>query len=260
MDLEKNKKMIEDALIVHYPKAQLSTFPVEKMNNMFHISLRQDNIDFTLFAFNNYIHSLQSNADKFDYIQGFSNIKIKSDDLEILNEFVKKLYERNDFKKVLSPISLFNTEHVYFVDRMDELNFAMIRGLAESLKLYCRLDKKQYSILLNSNFKLTKNKEMVRVPTINIVFDQKASQKFEIAFNLTKGTAHLVESYPVYYEDFFEENKIFEINKNFDLLFKSFIEDVVMKRIDPTNEIKQQLDLLGDNIDEKVKLLIMYSI
>lgn len=260
MDLETNKKIIEDALIAHYPKAKLSIFPVEKMDNMFHVSLRQDNVDFTLFAYNNYIHSLQSNADEFDYVQGFSNIKIKSDDLEIINEFIKKLYEESDFKKVVSPLSLFKTDHIYFIDRMDELNFAMIRGLAESSKLYCRLDKNQYSIILNSYFKLTKNKEMVRVPTINIIFDQKAKQKFEIAFNITKGTAHLVDSYSVYYEDFFVENKIFDTDKNFDLLFKSFIDDVVMKKIDPTNELKQQLDLLGDDLDEKVRLLIMYSI
>jgi len=260
MDLEINKKMIEDALIIHYPKAKMSIYPVEKMDNMFHVSLHQDNIDFTLFAYNNYIHSLQSNADKFDYVQGFSNIKIKSDDLAILNDFAKNLYEKSLFHKVISPISIFDTEQVYYIDRMDELNFAMIRGLAKSLKLYCRLDKNEYSLSLNSNFKLTKNKEMVRVPTINITFDKYAKQKFEIAFNLTKGTAHLVSSYPVYYEDFFKENGIFETDKNFNLLFESFINDVVMKKIDPNNELKKQLDSLGDDIEEKVKLLIMYSI
>lgn len=256
-----NHGIIEDALDKHYPESDISVYCVQNMVNKFHIGITQQEIDFTLFIDNNFLQNIQSKADCFDNVQKLSNFNVPTkEQLTPVNLFIQDLYTTGTFNKIFEPFPLISTETMYKVDEMKDLNFTIIHNLSDPSISRCRIDKQNYFILLNCYFKMTKNRELLAVPTLSFFCGKENQFKFDVSFNLETDTVHLVNSHPIYYEEFFEENSIFDVKKDFDSILKQFIDKNVMKKIDPTDELKRQLDSLGDDIDTKIKLLLMYSI
>lgn len=256
MDLH---NVIEDAVNQHFPDCDIAVFHIENLKNNFQINITQKDFDFAFFMHNNYIQGIQSKYDYFDKVEKLLNFDLPTK-LDYVNEFIKFIYEKSKFNKIFEPFNLIPNESMYHLSKMKKFNHTMIHNLSEASLSKCRLDKKDYSIYLNSSFKITKNKELIATPTLSFFQERNIDFNFEIAFNIEKQTVHLVKSYPMYYDDFFEDNEIFNVDKHMDFIFNSFIDNNVMKRIDPNGVIERQLSSLGDDIDTKIKLLLMYSI
>lgn len=251
--------IIEDALDKHFPESDITIFRLQHMNNQFQVGIDQKHFNFAFFIDNNFIQAIQSKYDCFDEVKKLSNFDIPKN-LNYVNEFLKHFYEKTIFNKIFESFSEIPDESMYYISKMKELNQTMMHNLSEASISNCRLDKKEYLIYLKSSFKMTKNRELLAVPTLTFFNEKNSDFKFEIAFNIESQKAHLVKSYPIYYDDFFETNKIFNFDTDIDFIFNSFIDNLVMKRIDPNNELSRQLSSLGNDIDTKIKLLLMYSI
>lgn len=257
-----DNKLIEDALDKHFPEADLAIFPMQYFKESYHISVKEKYFSFGCMMNNNFLREIQSKNDCFKEVQKSLNILLPShEEIECINNFITEFYNKGKFNKIFEMFSLIDNESIYKITQHEESNYAMYHSMADQSPLNnCRLDKKDYLILLNCYFKMTKDRKLLPVPTLSFFNGNENSFKFEISFNLENQTAHFVKSYPIYYDDFFKENKVFDFTTDLDVVFKKFIDENVMKHIDPTNELGCQLESLDDDIDEKIKLLLMYSI
>lgn len=258
----KNNKKIEDALDQHFPDADIAIFPMQYFKGSYHISIKEKEFTFGCMISNNFLREIQSKNDCFEAVQKSLNISLPNQEkIECINNFIRDFYNNSKFNKIFKMFSLIDNKSIYKITQHEESNYAMYHSMADQSPLNnCRLDKKDYLILLNCYFKMTQDRKLLAVPTLSFFNGNENSFKFEISFNLESETAHFVKSYPMYYDDFFKENKVFDFTTDLDFVFKKFIDENVMKHIDPTNELGRQLESLDDDIDEKIKLLLMYSI
>lgn len=255
-----NRELLEDALDKHFPEADISIHEVAYMKNGFQVSIVQKGLSFSFFVKNNFIEAVQSKYNDFEETKKSTNIVLPDNEkMTYINSFMKSFYEYGRFNKIMEPFSTIVQETMYEISGMEE-SLKLIHNLSNSSKSICRIDKQEYLVYLNYSFKMTKDRRMMPMPVLSFFVGRNIDFQFDIAFNLENQTIHLVNSYPMYYEDFFEENDIFDFDKDLDIIFKNFIDKNVMKNIDPTNELGRQLVSIGEEMDEKLKLLIMYSI
>jgi hypothetical protein len=256
-----NNKRIEDALDNHFPESDIAVYPMQHFKGSYHVSVKETDFNFGCIINNNFLREIQSKNDCFEAVQKSLNILLPSQEkIECINHFIRDFYNNGNFNKIFEMFSLIANESMYKTTQDEESNYAIFHSMSDPSKSNCRLDKKNYSIFLNCYFKMTKDRKLLAVPTLSFFNGNGNPFKFEISFNLENQTAHFVKSHPMYYDDFFEDNKIFDFTKDLDFVFKKFIDENVMKHIDPTNELGRQLESLEDDIDEKIKLLLMYSI
>lgn len=255
-----NRTLLEDALDKYFPDSDISIFEAAYMKNGFQVGIEQKRLRFSFFVKNNFIEALQSKYNDFEDTKKVTNIILPDNDImSLINNFMKSFYEGGDFRKIMTPFSYFDQKKMYEISG-DEESLKVIHNLSNSSTSICRIDNKKYLFYLNYQFKMTRKREMIAVPVLSFFTGKDIDFQFDIAFNIEKQSIYFVKSYPMYYEDFFEENDIFDFDKDLDIIFRNFIEKNVMKNIDPTNELGRQLVSLGDDMDEKLKLLIMYSI
>lgn len=255
-----NRTTTEEALDKYFLDSNISIYKIEHIENSFQISIKKESLSFSFFVKNNFIEAIQSKYKDFEATQKEVNVVLpENENLTYIGNFMKDFYEKGLFNKIMKPFSIIDQKNMYEISGMEE-SIKLIHNLSNASKSICRIDKKEYVVHLNYQFKMTKKREMIAVPVLSFFIGREVDFKFDIAFNIEQQSIYFVKSYPIYYEDFFEENTIFDFEKDLDIIFRNFIDKNVMKNIDPTNEIRQQLELLDDDINEKVRLLIMYSI
>jgi len=257
-----NNKRIEDALDNHFPESDIAVYPMQHFKGIYHVSVKETDFCFGCIINNNFLREIQSKNDCFEAVQKSLNILLpRQEKIECINHFIRDFYNNGKFNQIFEMFSLIDNESIYKITQNEETNYAIYHSMANQSPLNnCRLDKKDYLILLNCYFKMTQDRKLLAVPTLSFFNGNNNPFKFEISFNLENQTAHFVKSYPMYYDDFFKDNKIFDFTTDLDFVFKNFINENVMKHIDPTHELGRQLESLDDDIDEKIKLLLMYSI
>jgi hypothetical protein len=256
-----DNKILEDALDQYFPDADISIFPMQCFERKYQVSIVEKEFEFACFSENNFLSGFQSKNDCFEVAKVLSKIVLpKAEDLELINPFIKDFYQKSRFNKICEKFNVIAPESMYTVSQPATINFAIISNMSDMSTSLCRIDKINYSIFLNCNFKLSKNREILPVPTLSFFSSRSNKFNFEVAFNIKKQTAHLVKSYPMYYDDFFEENMIFNFDTDLDNIFENFINENVMPHIDPNEELGRQLTSLGDDIETKIRMLLMYSI
>lgn len=255
-----NRELLEDALDKHFPDSDITIYETELFKNGFQVSIEQKPLSFSFFVKNNFLEAVQSKYNDFDAAKKSTNIVLPDNEkMAYINNFMESFYENERFNKIMEKFSLFDQEKMYQISGMED-SLKLIHNLSNASTSICRIDRQKYLVYLNYQFKMTKKREMIAVPVLSFFVGRNIDFQFDIAFNLEQQSIYFVKAYPMYYEDFFEENNIFDFNKDLETIFRNFIEKNVMKNIDPTNELGRQLASLGDDIDEKLKLLIMYSI
>lgn len=254
-------EIMEDGLNNYFPNADIALFPMQYFEGNYQVSVTEKDFSFSGFVRNNFLTSIQSKNDCFECLKESSNIVLPmTEDLNYINQFIVDIYLKSMFNKIFEKIDLIPIESMYTVSKLDEINLAIISNLSDYSTSVCRLDKKVYSLFLNCDFKMTKCRKLLPVPTLSFFRNKDSHFKVEIAFNLEKQTIHLVNSYALYYDDFFEENMIFNFDTDLNNIFESFIVESVMPNIDKNDELGRQLVSLGDDIETKIRLLLMYSI
>lgn len=255
-----NRELLEDALDKHFPDSDITIYETEYLKNGFQVSIEQKPLGFSFFVKNNFLEAFQSKYNDFEDAQKSTNIVLPDNEkMTYINDFMKSFHENGRFSKIMEPFSLFEQAKMYQLSGINE-SLKLIHNLSNASTSICRIDREKYLVYLNYSFKMTKNRRMLPVPVLSFFIGRNIDFQFDIAFNIEQQSVYLVKSYPMYYEDFFEENDIFDFDNDLEIIFRNFVDKNVMKNIDPTNELGRQLVSLGDDMDEKLKLLIMYSI
>lgn len=255
-----NRELLEDALDCYFPEADISIYETEHLKHGFQVSIEQKSLTFSFFVRNNFLETVQSKYNDFEDTKKATNIVLPDNEkMTYINNFMNSFYTNGRFNKIMEPFSLFDQENMYKISGMEE-SLKLIHNLSNASTSICRIDRQKYLVYLNYSFKMTKDRRIIPVPVLSFFKGKNIDFGFDIAFNLEQQSIYFVKSYPIYYEDFFEDNTIFDFDKDLDTIFRNFIGKNVMKNIDPTNELGSQLASLGDDIDEKLKLLLMYSI
>lgn len=255
-----DNETLEDALDQYFPDADISIFPMQYFERKYQVSVVEKEFELCCFSENNFLSGFQSKNDCFE-VKVLSKIVLpKAEDLEFINPFIKDFYQKSRFNKIFEKFNVIAPESMYTVSKPETINFAMISNISDMSTSLCRIDKINYSIFLNCNFKFSKNRKILPVPTLSFFSSRSNKFKFEVAFNIEKETVHLVKYHPMYYDDFFKENKLFNFDTDLHDIFEKFINENVMQHIDPNEELGRQLASLGDDIETKIRLLLMYSI
>lgn len=185
--------------------------------------------------------------------------KMKRTDFKIVDDFFTQISSNINFNKVFTIKNTITANE--WVSFKKESKFFVIPS-EPSTKSRCvfigKLRNTHYRCSFENNFKMSKDGSIFIVPMIRLFDYQKNSQVF--AFNIYNQTIVRVKKEEFFFEDFFENNEIFNSDYHGDVFVDEYIDNILYD-VSEDDEIRQELILYPrDKLSAKVDLISMYMI
>lgn len=252
------KQMITDLFQKRYPK---TTVDFKKYKESYYFSSNFDDKSFVRFVIQGgTISHIKTNNRYLPEVKNlFSIHKMKRIDFKIIDEFFRLINSNSNFNKVFKLRNNMTANDWFSFKRSsDFFSLPLLPDTKYSSFLVDKLHNIHYRIYFENHFKMNKNGSFFIVPMIKFFDNRKNKQLF--AINIYEKTIHYVKKEEFFFDDFFENNAIFDPEYHGDVFVDEYIDNLIYQ-LDSSDEIRQELILYPrDKLSTKVDLLSMYTI
>lgn len=251
---------ISDIFTSRYPK---STFTFKMVNDLilFKSFFVKDKefVDFTIR--NNSITAVKTSNKYLPEVKKLLSInKMKRGDFKIVADFFDLMNSNSNFNKIFSIDNKLSHNEMFSFKKEGSLFKLPLVCTGDKASFFITKMKKSYfRYYFENHFKLTKDGNILLVPVITVFEHQKNEHKF--AFNIYNQTIYRVRKEEFYFEDFFENNELFNAEYHGDVFVDEYIDHYVLNELDDDDDIRKELILYPrEHLSGKVDLLSMYMI
>jgi hypothetical protein len=254
------QQSISDIFTSRYPK---STFTFDDVNDviLFKSFFNKDKqfVDFTII--NNSIIAIKTSNKYLPEIKKLLSInKMKRSDFKIVTDFFDQMKSNSNFNKMFYiDNKLSNNDMFSFKKEGSLFKLPLVYPSSTPSFFITKISKSYFRYYFENNFKLTRDGNILMVPTITLFEHQRNEHKF--AFNIYNQTIYRIRKEEIYFEDFFENNEVFNAEYHGDVFVDEYIDNYILNELDDDDGIRQELILYPrEQLSGKVDLLSMYMI
>jgi hypothetical protein len=254
------QQLISDIFTSRYPK---STFTLDEVNDivLFKSVFDKDKqfVDFTIKKKS--ITTIKTNTKYLPEVKKLLSInKMKRSDFRIVTDFFKLLSSNSNFNKMFSIENRLSNDDMFsFKKEGSSFRLPLVYPIGEQSFFITKMSKSYFRYYFENNFKITKDGTILMVPIITVFEHQKNEHKF--AFNIYNQTIYRIRKEEVYFEDFFENNEVFNADYHGDVFVDEYINNYVLNTLEDDDSIRQELiSYPRERLSDKVNLLSMYMI
>jgi len=254
------QNLINDIFTSRYPK---SNFTLDEVNDVFLFKSFFDKdkqfVDFTIK--NKSITNIKTNNKYLPEVKKLLSInKMKRSDFKIVTDFFNLISSNSNFNKMFYIENKLSNDDMFSFKKEGSLfRLPLVYPSSKQSFFITKMSKSYFRYYFENNFKITRDGNILMVPTITLFEHQKNQHKF--AFNIYNQTIYRVRKECVYFEDFFENNEVFNAAYHGDVFVDEYIDNYIINSFEDDDDIKQLLIRLPrEHLYEKVELLSMYMI
>lgn len=248
-------EIVKRFLTEHFPDENHQLFNEVHQNKKFlTVQVCNDNKPKLIFdVVHNHVKNICIHKDYYEKVSSIFNLDAyKKQETIIIKDFIKTINKNNSFKSIFNQIDDFD----FYFDLSNKIsydeNLIIVSDQYKSFTLSPNFNKLKHSSYIQFPLMFSKKNTLKYIPTIYL-FDID-NNVFTLKFDLDNKSVHFIESETLYYEDLFEQNKIFNDDKHLTYILNNYI-DFSLGNLTQIKNSDSEIDL--NDFNSKISLLKM---